>query len=140
MNETTADSDKRIVEEIVREMASSKSGAQFTSHWANDALWFNVPPFASRGVSPAKDFFDKFFANVASCQVDFLEIDVMLRGTMAVVCSVQRVNIVLKAGGTESMVARETDCFEKGPTGWELIHQHASVPARGTWDGKIVQG
>jgi len=29
-------------------------------------------------------------------------------------------------------------CFEKRNGEWKLIHQHASVPAGGEWDGKIV--
>ena len=140
MSETSTESDKQAVESIVKEMADSMSGAQSTRHWATDALWFDIPAFASRGVTPAKEFFDKVFATFESCKVDFLELDVMLSGTMAVACSVQRVNVVLKAGGTKSMVVRETDCFEKKSKGWELIHQHASVPAGGAWDGRIVQG
>ena len=140
MSESYMESDKQAVEAIVKEMAESTSGAQSTRHWAKDALWFDIPAFASRGVIPAKEFFDKVFATFESCKVDFLELDVMLSGTMAVACSVQRVNVVLKAGGTKSMVVRETDCFEKRSKGWELIHQHASVPAGGAWDGRIVRG
>lgn len=140
MSETSVESDKQAVESIVKEMAESMSGAQSTRHWAKDALWFDIPAFASRGVTPAKEFFDKVFATFESCKVDFLELDVVLRGTMAVACSVQRVNVVLKSGGSKSMIVRETDCLEKKSTGWELIHQHASVPAGGSWDGRIVQG
>jgi hypothetical protein len=33
---------------------------------------------------------------------------------------------------------RETDCFERRDNEWQLIHQHASIPAGGEWDGKIV--
>lgn len=140
MSEASSESDKRAIESIVKEMAESMSGTQSTRHWAKDALWFDIPAFASRGVIPAREFFDKVFATFESCNVDFLELDVMLGGTMAVACSVQRVNVVLKAGGSKSMVVRETDCFEKKSNGWELIHQHASVPAGGAWDGRIVQG
>jgi ketosteroid isomerase-like protein len=51
---------------------------------------------------------------------------------------VQSTNIVLKNGATKHVVARQTDCFERRENGWELIHQHASVPAGGEWDGKIT--
>ena len=28
-------------------------------HWAKDALWFDIPPFASRGIPPAIKMFDR---------------------------------------------------------------------------------
>jgi ketosteroid isomerase-like protein len=55
------------------------------------------------------------------------------------VCTVQRVNVVLKDGATKTLLARETDCFERRAGKWQLIHQHASVPSGGEWDGKIVR-
>ncbi|HEX4515947.1 MAG TPA: nuclear transport factor 2 family protein, partial [Polyangiaceae bacterium] len=58
-------------------------------------------------------------------------------GTMGIVCTVQRVNVVLKNGAAKTMVVRETDCFEKRGGEWQLVHQHASVPA-GAWDGTIT--
>jgi ketosteroid isomerase-like protein len=132
------DKDKEALVAIVKEMSESTTGAQSTKRWAKDALWFDIPAFASRGVSPASRFFDKVFAGFQSCKVDFLEMDTVLRGNMGVVCSVQRVNVVFKNGVAKTMVVRETDCFEKRDGQWQLIHQHASVPAGGEWDGKIV--
>jgi SnoaL-like domain len=52
----------------------------------------------------------------------------------------QSTNIVLKSGATKHVMARQTDCFERRENGWELIHQHASVPAGGAWDGSITTG
>ena len=40
--------DKKLLTGIVREMADSMTGAQSTKHWANDALWFDIPAFASK--------------------------------------------------------------------------------------------
>jgi hypothetical protein len=37
-----------------------------------------------------------------------------------------------------TLVVRETDCYEKRNGEWKLIHQHASVPSGGDWDGKIT--
>lgn len=130
--------DKETLVAIVKEMSESMTGAQSTKRWAKDALWFDIPAFASRGVAPASTFFDKVFAGFQSCKVDFLETEVVVSGTMGVVCTVQRVNVVLKKGTAKTMVVRETDCFEKRDGEWQLIHQHASVPAGGEWDGKIV--
>ena len=130
--------DQEILLSIVREMSESMTGAQSTGHWADDALWFDIPPFASKGVQPALKFFDRVFSNFRSCQVEILEVDSVVNGNMGVVCTVQKVNVVLKSGDTKVLLVRETDCFEKRDGEWKLIHQHASVPSGGEWDGKIV--
>ncbi|MGH7438121.1 MAG: YybH family protein, partial [Polyangiaceae bacterium] len=135
---TSSQKDQEALVAIVKEMSESMTGAQSTKHWAKDALWFDIPAFASRGVAPATRFFDKVFAGFQSCKVDFLEMDTVVRGNMGVVCTVQRVNVVFKNGTAKTMVVRETDCFERRDDEWQLIHQHASIPAGGEWDGKIV--
>ncbi|HEY1977989.1 MAG TPA: nuclear transport factor 2 family protein [Candidatus Baltobacteraceae bacterium] len=132
------DSDEQAIVSIVKEMAESMTGTQSTRHWAEDALWFDIPAFASKGVQPALKMFDKVFGGFASCKVDILDMEVMLNGNMGIVCTVQKVNIVLKSGESKLVLARQTDCFEKRNNEWRLIHQHASVPAGGNWDGNIV--
>jgi ketosteroid isomerase-like protein len=57
---------------------------------------------------------------------------------MGIVCTIQKVNVVFKNGDTKLLLVRETDCFEKRENEWQLIHQHASVPSGGGWDGKII--
>ena len=130
--------DQEILFSIVKDMSESMTGAQSTRHWAEDALWFDIPAFASKGVQPALKFFDRVFSNFRSCQVDILEVDTVVNGNMGVVCTVQKVNVVLKNGDTRLLLVRETDCFEKRDGEWKLIHQHASVPSGGEWDGKIL--
>jgi ketosteroid isomerase-like protein len=44
----------------------------------------------------------------------------------------------LKSGDKKTLLVRETDCFERREGEWQLIHQHASVPSGGDWDGKII--
>ncbi|HEY1690515.1 MAG TPA: nuclear transport factor 2 family protein [Polyangiaceae bacterium] len=134
----STEQDKQALVAIVEEMSESMTGAQSTKHWAKDALWFDIPAFASRGVAPASKFFDKVFGSFQSCKVEFLEMDTVVSGTMGVVCTVQRVNVVFKNGTAKSMLVRETDCFEKRDDAWQLIHQHASIPAGAEWDGTIV--
>src|SRR6476469_2825446 len=80
---TTAEQDKEAIISIVREMAESMTGAQTTRHWAPDVLWVDIPPFASRGVPPARKLFDDTFANFESCTVDILELDATVNGDMA---------------------------------------------------------
>jgi ketosteroid isomerase-like protein len=135
---TTSEQDRETIVSIVKEMAESMTGAQSTRHWASDVLWFDIPPFASRGVVPALKFFDDTFAKFESCKVEILELDATVNGDMGIVYTVQSTDIVLKGGATKHVTVRQTDCFERRENGWELIHQHASVPAGGDWDGKIT--
>ena len=138
--ETLVKEDKATLISIVKEMSESMSGAQSTKNWAEDALWFDIPPFASRGVRPAIAMFDNVFGSFQSCKIDIVEADVFLNGHMGIVCTIQRVNIQFKSGDKKTLLVRETDCFERRNKRWQLIHQHASVPAGGEWDGKIVTG
>ena len=138
--ETLVKEDKATLISIVKEMSESMSGAQSTKRWAEDALWFDIPPFASRGVRPAIEMFDKVFGSFQSCKIDIVETDVFLNGDMGIVCTIQRVNIQLKSDEKKTLLVRETDCFERRNKKWRLIHQHASVPAGGQWDGRIVSG
>jgi ketosteroid isomerase-like protein len=137
-NEENIGRDKEIIISIVKEMTESMTGAQSTRHWAADALWFDIPPFASKGIKPAVSMFDKVFSTFQSCQVEILETETFMSGNMGIVCTVQRVNIVMKNGATKSALVRETDCFEKRNGNWQLIHQHASFPSGGEWDGRII--
>ena len=130
--------DREILTSIVKEMTESMTGAQSTKHWAEDVLWFDIPPFASRGIQPALRMFDGVFSGFKSCNIDILEEDVTINGDMGIVCTIQRVNIVLKSGDTKQALVRQTDCFERRGGEWLLIHEHASFPAGGEWDGKII--
>ena len=89
--ESTAQKDEEIIISIVKEMTESMTGAQSTRHWAEDALWFDIPPFASRGIQPALKLLDRVFGNFQSCKVDIVETDVVANGDMGLVCTVQRV-------------------------------------------------
>lgn len=137
-NRDTISKDEAALIEIVKEMSESMTGEQSTRHWAEDALWFDIPPFASRGLKPAVAMFDKVFGSFHSCDVDILKTDVILNGDMGVVCTIQRVSVVLKNGASKVLLVRETDCFERRDDKWQLFHQHASVPSGGEWDGSIT--
>ena len=131
--------DKETLVSIVNEMAKSFSGAQSTKHWAENALWFDIPPFASRGIEPALKMFDSVFNNLKSCDATILEIETFMSDDMGIVCSVQKLEVVFKNDTAKTLWVRQTDCFKKSNTGeWKLIHQHCSVPMGNEWDGKIV--
>ena len=84
----TKGKDKETLVSIVTEITESMTGAQSTRHWAEDALWFDIPPFASRGIQPALKFFDKVFGSFQSCKVDILDMDVVVNGNIGLVCTI----------------------------------------------------
>ena len=133
------DKDRETLISIVKEMAASTSGEQNTKHWAKDALWFDIPPFASRGIPPAVRMFDTVFNSFKSCNVSILQADTILSDTIGIVCTIQKIDIVFKHDATKIVMVRQTDCFKKDDNNeWLLVHQHASVPSGGEWDGKII--
>lgn len=133
--------DKETLISIVRDMADSMTGAQSTKHWADDALWFDIPAFASKGIRPAYEMFDREFGKLKTCDVEILSMETVINGDMGIVCSVQRLSTVSQDGTVNPPITvRQTDCFEKRDGQWKLIHQHTSIPAGGDWDGKIITG
>ena len=48
----TKGKDKDTLVSIVNEMTESMTGAQSTRHWADDALWFDIPHLPHEGFSP----------------------------------------------------------------------------------------
>jgi ketosteroid isomerase-like protein len=139
MDTKAVEKDKEAIIAIIKEMAGSMTGAQSTKHWAEDTIWFDIPPFASKGIKPASQFFDKAFSGLQSFKIDILEMETVVNGDMACVFMVQRFNTVSKDGATSSsFLVRQTDCFEKRNGEWKVIHEHTSVPKGSEWDGKIV--
>jgi ketosteroid isomerase-like protein len=139
MDSNTLEKDKEAVIAIIKEMAESMTGAQSTKHWAEDTIWFDIPAFASKGIKPALQFFDKAFSGLKSFKIDILEMETVVNGNMACVFMVQRFNTVSKDGAVnEPFLVRQTDCFEKRNGEWKVIHEHTSVPQGSEWDGKIV--
>jgi ketosteroid isomerase-like protein len=134
----TLEKDKADLISIVKEMTESTTGAQSTKHWSEDALWFDIPPFASKGIAPAIKMFDNVFKNFKSIKIDILETEVILSDNMGVVCTIQKVAIIFQNDIGKTLLVRETDCFKKINDNWVLVHQHASVPSGGEWDGKII--
>jgi ketosteroid isomerase-like protein len=84
---TTTAQDKEAIIAIVKEMAESMTGEQSTQHWASDVLWFDIPPYASRGVAPARKLLDDTFGKFESCTVDILELGTTVNGDMGIVCT-----------------------------------------------------
>lgn len=137
----STEQDKKALLAIVEEMSKSMTGAQSTKHWAPEAIWFDVPPFASKGVETARKQFDREFGAVSSFAAEILRTEIVVNGDMGLVCSVQRWSIVEKSGTARPpMLVRATDCFERRDGRWRVIHEHSSLPIGGGWDGTIQTG
>jgi ketosteroid isomerase-like protein len=138
--EKTNNRDKETLLAIVKEMAESRTGAASTKHWAPEALWFDIPAFASKGVQPAMKMFDSVFDSFKSCNVSILETEIIMSNDMGIVCTIQKFDIIFKNDIAKRLLVRQTDCFRKSDNNeWLLVHQHASVPMGGEWDGKIIK-
>ena len=138
-NKNRTEEDREILLSIVRDMAASTTGAESTKNWAQDALWFDIPAFASKGILPAIKMFDSVFSNFKSCKAAILESEILLSDTMGIVCTIQKIDLIFKNDVAKTLLARQTDCFRKLENHkWILVHQHASLPSTGEWDGKIV--
>ncbi|MCL4640455.1 MULTISPECIES: Cif family virulence factor [Olivibacter] len=131
--------DKEILVSMVETMTKSTSGLESTKNWATNALWYDIPPFASRGIQPAIKKLDTTFSNFKSCKISILHTDTFLSKDIGIVCTIQKAEIVLVNDVKKTLLFRETDCFKKDEKNeWLLIHQHTSVPNGGDWDGSIV--
>lgn len=130
--------DKLIVENMVRDIAASFSGAESTKHWTDQTIWFDAAPYASVGAANAKKVFDEAFGNLKSCDVTILDMRTFLNGDSALVCSVQKWDTVNKDGSVNPpFMMRQTDYFERRNGEWKVLHEHTSM-AEG-WDGTIVE-
>ena len=133
--------DEEALLSILKEMCTSMTGAQSTKQWASDAIWFDVAPFASKGIEAALKQFNSAFGQLSSFVIDILRTDTFINGDMGILCSVQKWNIVTKDGThVPPMLVRQTNCFERREGEWKVIHEHSSVPGSQGWDGKIVGG
>lgn len=136
---TGLDNDKNILISMVNEMAQSFTGEKSTQHWADEALWFDIPPMAVRGKLKSCEIFEKAFRQLQSIKVEILSTDIFINGDIGIVCTIQQWNSVLKDGTiNEASLVRQTNCFERTNGVWKLIHQHDSIPAGDGWDGKIL--
>lgn len=126
--------DQEVIEGIIRNIASSFSGAQSTRDWTEETIWFDAAPYACVGASKAKKVFDEAFGNLKSCQVKVLKIKTRILGEAALVCSVQQWDTVNKDGtANPPFMMRQTDYLEKQQGQWKVLHEHTSM-SQG-WDG-----
>lgn len=128
-------SEKEKVEQIIKNITKSFSGEQSTKDWTDKTIWFDAAPYACVGKDKAKKVFDEAFGNLKSCDVEILDMRTNINGNSALVCSIQKWDIVVKDNSKMSLIMRQTDYLEKQDGVWKVLHEHTSnVP---NWDGKI---
>lgn len=128
--------DKQAIENIIRNIAASFSGADSTKDWTEETIWFDASPYACVGASKAAKMFDSAFANLTSCKVEILQMKTRVHGDSALVCSVQRWDTVNRDGSTNPpFMMRQTNYLEKHGGEWKVLHEHTSAAAG--WDGTI---
>ena len=128
--------DQQIIENIIRNIASSFSGAQSTKDWTDETIWFDASSYACVGKDKALKVFDKAFGNLKSCNVNILNIKTRINGNSALVCSVQKWNTINADGNKNPpIMMRQTNYLEKQSGKWKVLHEHTS--AADNWDGAI---
>ena len=138
-NNKKLEKDKEALIEIIQNMTTSMTGKQSTRDWSSNALWFDIAPFASKGIKPAIKMFDTAFNELSSCEVDVLSYDFFINGDMAIVCSVHEMKTVSTDGTiNKPILVRQTDCFERQNNTWKIIHEHSSVPTSSEWNGTFT--
>ena len=83
--ESTAQKDEEIITSVVKEMTESIDRSPKHATLGRGCLWFDIPPFASRGIQAALRFSGRVFGNFQSCKVDIVETDVVVNGDMCLV-------------------------------------------------------
>ena len=106
-------SDEELVEGIIRNIANSFSGIQSTKDWTDKTIWFDAAPYACIGKDKVIKVFDEAFGNLKSCDFEILDIRTNINSNNALVCSIQKWDIIVKDGSKMSLIMRQKDYLEK---------------------------
>lgn len=106
-----------------------KNVAQFAAQFAPNAVLFNLaPPLMHHGVDKKEKqaWFDSWSTHLDLEPRDF---KVTVRGDLAFCHGYLRLSGTKKGPeGTVSFWMRETLCLVRQASGWQIVHEHTSVP------------
>lgn len=122
--------DKKILADVVRDMAVAQTTDHTVRHWADDVKWFDISAVNLHGLEAVRKEFDSQFSLLTELGADFVELDVHVSGDIGVVRSVQNFWAVPKSGQRIQIQTRQTDCFERRNGEWMVFHQHISLPQK----------
>jgi PhnB protein len=130
-NVSASDDEAAILEvvETMRRANHEKNAAEFAAQFATDAVIYNLaPPLVHHGVDVREKqaWLDSWSTPVS---IQSRDLKVTVSGDFAFCHGYLRLNGTKK--GTDIPVdfwMRETLCLERKGSGWQIIHEHTSVP------------
>ena len=119
--------DKEIIVGYTVDMAKAQGADEIMKHWADDVNWFDITARHLKGYDSVYKEFSAQFGKLKECGAEILEIDCKISGNLGIVTSKQDFWAISKSGHKDTMITRQTDCYEKIDNEWKLIHQHISL-------------
>jgi ketosteroid isomerase-like protein len=117
------------VVETMRRANHDKNAALFAAQFAPDAVIYNLaPPLVHHGVDVREKqaWLDSWSTPV---DIDARDLQVTVAGDFAFCHGYLRLRGTKKgAEGAVSFWMRETLCLERKGNGWQIVHEHTSVP------------
>ena len=94
----------------------------------NIVLYDFSPPLEYSGEKAVHDDLANFFSNAKDIKAEFVELNVVTDGKMAVARSIQHFTWTSKDGKPMEATFRVTDALHKVGGKWKIFHTHVSVP------------
>lgn len=126
---TKDEADIRAIGELLHKANHDKDAAAFAALFATDAAVFNLaPPLVHVGidVKEKQAWFDSWETPV---EIEAHDLKITVSGEMAYAHGFLHMKGTKKgAEGQVDFWMRETLCFERQGGGWQIVHEHTSVP------------
>jgi len=87
-----------------------------------------LPPLQYAGAKAVRALFDQIFAMAKDAKAEFISLDVVCEGNLAVAYSLQQFTWTNPNGTPGGGTFRVTDCFHKVNGAWKIFHAHISFP------------
>lgn len=117
------------VVETMRRANFEKNAADFAAQFASDAVIYNLaPPLVHHGIDLAEKqaWFDSWSTPV---NIESRDLEVTVSGDFAFCHGYLRLSGTKRGPeGAVSFWMRETLCLERKASGWQIVHEHTSVP------------
>jgi len=122
---------KTEIEALEHRCAEAKTVDQLMTCYApgDDLVVYDIgTPREFDGQQAVRADFQNFFDTMQNPKVEFLSLNVVTDGTMALANSVQHFTGTDKSGKPMDMTFRVTDVWQKQGGEWKMIHTHVSFP------------
>jgi ketosteroid isomerase-like protein len=121
--------DKQEISDLEHKIATVTTGDEAMKYYDSEYVLFDVmgPPREFAGQKALHDHNDEF-SGYKDVKVDFLELQVISDGKLALARSVQHYAAKDQNGKPIESTFRQTDVWRKTNGQWKLIHTHVSYP------------